>query len=58
MSTFTDQPVDTRHKGRKWADHQFLLAMGAKQVPRSKARVMWLAVRLFGWIRYRRTVRG
>lgn len=38
---------DTR--GRAWADRQFLEAMRALDVPALRARIIWAAVRVFGW---------
>ncbi len=34
--------------GRAWADRQFYEAMIALETPKVRARIMWLAVRVFG----------
>lgn len=45
-------------RGRKWADRQFLEAMAALGVGLVKRRVMWSAVRAFGWRRWLQACRA
>ena len=40
-------------KGRRWADRQFYDAMIVLEVPPISARLMWAAVRVFGWRAWR-----